>query len=102
MPPGPGMMMINLARSEIALEEPIMSDSKLAIFESAFRASGFTSSINWYRNLDRNWHLLANVNPIIQKSTLMIYGSRDLIPKSNNLAEFVPLVKEVSLDCGHN
>lgn len=101
-PPEPGMMMINLAKSEEApLGEPIMNDSALAVFVSAFKASGFTASINWYRNLDRNWHLLANVNPIIQQPTLMIYGSRDLIPKSDKLIEFVPNVKEVSLDCGH-
>ncbi len=100
-PPGRGMMMINLARSEAPLGEPIMNDSELAVFVSAFKTSGFTGSINWYRNLDRNWHLLANVNPIIEQPTLMIYGSRDLIPKSDKLTEFVPNVKEVSLDCGH-
>ncbi len=100
-PPEPGMMMINLAKSEAPLGEPIMNDSVLAVFASAFKASGFTASINWYRNLDRNWHLLANVNPIIQQPTLMIYGSHDLIPKSDKLIEFVPNVKEVSLDCGH-
>jgi pimeloyl-ACP methyl ester carboxylesterase len=72
--PEPGMAMINLARAETPLGEPIMSDSELAVFVSAFESSGFTGSINWYRNLDRNWHLLAEVNPIIQQPTLMIYG----------------------------
>ena len=100
-PPEPGMAMINLARAESPLGEPIMSDSELAVFVSAFESSGFTSSINWYRNLDRNWHILADVDPIIQKPALMIYGDRDLIPKSENLTEFVPNVDVVSLDCGH-
>ena len=93
--------MINLARAESPLGEPIMSDSELAVFVSAFESSGFTGSINWYRNLDRNWHILADVDPIIQKPALMIYGDRDLIPKSENLTEFVPNVDVVSLDCGH-
>lgn len=100
-PPEPGMMMINLARAETPLGEPIMSDSELAVFVSAFESSGFTGSINWYRNLDRNWHILADVNPIIQQPALMIYGDRDLIPKSQQLAEFVPNVEVVNLDCGH-
>lgn len=100
-PPEPGMMMINLARSETPLGEPLMSDSELAVFVSAFEASGFTGSINWYRNLDRNWHILADVNPIIQQPTLMIYGDRDVIPKSEKLTEFVPNVEVVNLDCGH-
>lgn len=100
-PPQPGMQMINLARAETPLGEPLMSDSELAVFVSAFESSGFTGSINWYRNLDRNWRILADVNPIIQQPALMIYGDRDLIPKSERLAEFVPNLEVVNLDSGH-
>ena len=99
--PEPGMVMINLARAETPLGEPVMSDSELAVFVSAFEASGFTGGINWYRNLDRNWHLLADVDPVIQQPALMIYGDRDTIAKSANLQQFVPNVDVVSLDCGH-
>jgi len=99
--PEPGMMMINLARAEVPSGEPIMSDSELGVFVSAFESAGFTGGINWYRNLDRNWHLLADVNPIIQQPALMIYGERDMIPKSATLTEFVPNVEVVTLDCGH-
>ncbi len=100
-PPQPGMMMINLAKEETPLGEPIMSDSELAVFVSAFESTGFTGSINWYRNLDRNWHLLADVEPIIQQPTLMIHGDQDLIPKFEKLTEFVPNAEVVTLDCGH-
>lgn len=99
--PEPGMMMINLAKAQAPRGEPLMSDSELDVFVTAFKKTGFTSSINWYRNLDRNWHILANVNPIIHKPTLMIYGDHDLIPKSDTLADFVPNVEVVSLECGH-
>ena len=95
------MAMINLANAETPLGEPLMSDSELAVFVAAFEASGFTGSINWYRNLDRNWHLLADVNPIIQQPALMIYGDRDAVQRSENLTEFVPNVEVVDLDCGH-
>ena len=100
-PPEPGMLMINLARSKSPLGEPIMSEKELAIYISAFESSGFTGCINWYRNLDRNWHLLADVNPIIQQPALMIYGEHDIIPKFERLPDFVPNVEMVSLDCGH-
>ena len=100
-PPEPGMVMISLARAEVPLGEPIMSDRELAVYVSAFESTGFTSNINWYRNLDRNWHLLADVNPIIQQPTLMIYGDRDVIPKFEKLTDFVPKAEVVSLDCGH-
>lgn len=100
-PPEPGMLMINLARAENPLGEPLMEDNELSVFVSAFESSGFTGSINWYRNLDRNWHLMADVPPIIHQPTLMIYGEQDTIPKSENLKNIVPNLDIVSLDCGH-
>jgi pimeloyl-ACP methyl ester carboxylesterase len=100
-PPEPGMMMVNLAQANTPLGDPLMSNDDLAVYVDAFATTGFTGSINWYRNLDRNWHILAEVDPIIETPTLMIYGDRDLIPKSENLREFVPNVDVVSLDAGH-
>lgn len=100
-PPQPGMAMIDLARAETPLGEPVMSDGELAVFVSAFESTGFTSSINWYRNLDRNWRLLADVDPVIRQPALMIYGDHDTIVRSERLAEFVPNVDVTSLDCGH-
>lgn len=100
-PPEPGMMMINLARAQTPAGEPVMSEDDLAVFTAAFENSGFTGGINWYRNLDRNWQILAEVNPVIHHPALMIYGERDMIPKSETLPDFVPNVDVVSLDCGH-
>lgn len=99
--PQPGMAMINLARAERPLGDPVMSDGELAVFVSAFAFSGFTGGINWYRNLDRNWHLLADVDPIIRQPALMIHGDRDLVQQSENLTDFVPNAEVVTLDCGH-
>jgi len=99
--PEPGMAMINLARATTPLGEPVMSDADLAVFVSAFEAGGFTGSINWYRNMDRNWHLLADVEPLIKQPALMIYGAQDSIPPAENLADFVPNVEVSNLDCGH-
>jgi pimeloyl-ACP methyl ester carboxylesterase len=99
--PEPGMALINLARAGAPLGEPVMSDADLAVFVSAFERSGFTGSINWYRNLDRNWRLLAAVDPIIRQPTLMIYGDRDTVARSERLPEFVPDVEVIGLDCGH-
>jgi len=78
-----------------------MSDNDLEIFTSAFKASGFTGGINWYRNLDRNWTILKDVDPIIKQPSLMIYGERDVIPKFEKLSDFVPNVDVITLDCGH-
>ncbi|MGJ5898141.1 alpha/beta fold hydrolase [Streptomyces niveiscabiei] len=99
--PRPGMALIDLARAETPLGEPVMSDSELAVYVSAFTASGFTGGVNWYRNLDRDWHVLEDVDPVVRQPTLMIYGDRDVIQRPENLAEFVPRVDVVGLDCGH-
>lgn len=100
-PPAPGMMMINLAQAEAAPGDPVMGDAELAVFVEAFKRSGFTGGINWYRNLDRNWHILADVDPIIQIPALMIYGAQDMIPPSDTLKDYVPNVEIETLNCGH-
>ena len=94
--------MINLAKAKTPLGEPLMTKSELSVFVSAFEESGFTGSINWYRNLDRNWHLLSKVNPIIKHPTLLIYGNLDMIPKFERLTDFVPNAEVTSLNCGHS
>jgi pimeloyl-ACP methyl ester carboxylesterase len=99
--PQPGMALINLAKAEVPEGDPIMSQSELDILVSSFEASGFTGGVNWYRNLDRNWQLLADADPIIRQPALMIYGARDAILQDERLAEFVPEVQVVTLDSGH-
>lgn len=99
--PSEGMEMINLAKSSTALGEPVMNDSDLSVYTSGFEKNGFTSSINWYRNLNRNWELLGEVSPIVHQKTLMIYGEKDVIPPLPNIQEFVPNIDIKSLDTGH-
>jgi pimeloyl-ACP methyl ester carboxylesterase len=99
--PEPGNAMVNLAEAETPLGDPIMSDRELAVFVAAFESSGFANNINWYRNVDRNWHLLADIDPIIHQPALMIYGTRDLVARNDCLTDVVPDVTEIELDCGH-
>jgi pimeloyl-ACP methyl ester carboxylesterase len=93
--------MMNLALADTAAGDPVLSDDELAVFVDAFTTSGFAGGINWYRNVDRNWHLLADVDPVVHQPALMIYGTQDLVPPNPNLATFVPNVDVVELDCGH-
>ncbi len=99
--PRPGNLMSNLAEAPDPVGEPVMSDRELAVFVSAFERSGFTPSINWYRNLDRNWHLLAKADPVIQQPALMIYADHDLVARNERIAESVPNVEVISFHCGH-
>lgn len=100
-PPAPGMMLIDVARQDVPLGEPLLTEDELAVFVSAFEASGFTSSLSWYRNLDRNWHLLGEVDPVVRVPALMVHGTRDTVARAAHLTTFVPDVEVVELDCGH-
>jgi pimeloyl-ACP methyl ester carboxylesterase len=99
--PEPGMPMINLANRSDPAGEALMSDAELDVFVESFTHSGFTGGINWYRNFDRNWHHLENVEQLVKQPSLMIYGNYDMVPKSAKLSEFVPDVEVASLECGH-
>ncbi|MEU0538909.1 alpha/beta hydrolase [Nocardia sp. NPDC005978] len=99
--PRPGMVMIELARAESPLGEPVMSEQELEVFVTAFEDTGFTGSINWYRNLDRNWRLLAGVDPVIRQPVLMIYGEHDTVARAENMTKFVPNADEVTVESGH-
>ena len=99
--PQPGNAMIELALSDSPHGEPLLGAGDLAVYVAAFEKTGFTGGINWYRNFDRDWHLLGDVDPIIHQPALMISGDRDTVAPSPNLAEFVPNVEEIHLDSGH-
>ena len=98
---GPGMAMIELALAQEPAGEPVMTEAELAVFVDAFTRSGFTGGINWYRNLDRNWHALADVDPVVRHRTLMIHGTRDDVRPAERLLDFVPRAELLVLDSGH-
>ncbi|WP_430785301.1 alpha/beta fold hydrolase [Actinoplanes sp. G11-F43] len=99
--PEPGISPIDLARAGKPAGDPLMTDEELKVFVTTFQSTGFTGGINWYRNLDRNWHRLATADPVIHQPTLMIYGDRDMVARSQRLTESVPNAEVISLDSGH-
>jgi pimeloyl-ACP methyl ester carboxylesterase len=98
---GPGMALINLATATDVPGELMMSEAELAVFVDAFRHSGFTGGLNWYRNFARNWHIIGAERQIVEQPALMIHGQHDMVPASPRLAEFVPKVEVHTLPCGH-
>jgi pimeloyl-ACP methyl ester carboxylesterase len=63
---------------EPSLPLPWLSQADLAEYVRDFTATGFRGGLNWYRNLHRNWELMAPfaAAPIRQPS-LFVAGSRD-------------------------
>ena len=58
----------------------LLSAEDLAVFVSAFEATGFTGGINWYRNFTRNWEASADqASRIDGLPCLMIMAEKDVV-----------------------
>jgi pimeloyl-ACP methyl ester carboxylesterase len=80
-------------------------------YAAEFGRTGFRGGLNWYRNIDRNWELLAPfAGAPVTVPALYIAGDRDLVvafPGMDrllaNLTTFVPALRNIVMlpGCGH-
>ncbi len=80
IPPGGGF----LTRT---IDPPILpawlTDADLEVMTAAFRRSGFRGGLNYYRNIDRNWELLACLHgATVSLPALFIAGTADPVLRS--------------------
>ena len=88
-----------------------LTEADVDYFAGEFARAGFRGGLNWYRNIDRNWELLAPyAGARVMVPALYVAGDRDLVVAFRgmdqlipNLKMFVPnLRKTVMLPgCGH-
>ena len=88
-----------------------LTEADIDVFTGEFARTGFRGGLNWYRNIDRNWELLAPfAGAKVTVPALYIAGDRDLVVRFPgapeliaNLSKFVPnLRKTITLPgCGH-
>ena len=88
-----------------------VSDADLDVYAAAFAHHGFRGPLNWYRNIDRNWELLAPWSGSrITVPAIYLVGERDLLLTFRgmdrlvpNLARFIPDLREKAIvpGCGH-
>jgi len=85
--------------------EPLLSADELAVFVDAYRKTGFTGPLNWYRNLARNWEDTARTLDRVLVPALTISAADDfLLPPdtTSGMEEIVPdLERHVIQNCGH-
>ncbi len=100
-----GMAMLHTATSDAAPGQLCMSEAELDVFVKGFTTSGFEFPICWYRNFDRNWALLGQVDESIREKVdipvLMIHGQYDIVPENPKLSSIVSDLEVHTLDCGH-
>jgi pimeloyl-ACP methyl ester carboxylesterase len=88
-----------------------LTEADVDFYVSEFARTGFRGGLNWYRNMDRNWELLAPVSGVqVTVPALYIAGDRDLVLDFRgmdqvivNLSKFVPQLRRKLLfpGCGH-
>ena len=88
-----------------------LTEADIDFYAGEFARAGFRGGLNWYRNIDRNWELLASYSgATVAVPALYIVGDRDLVMGFKGmdkllpaLKSFVPQLRETILlpGCGH-
>ncbi|KAL5218611.1 hypothetical protein ABZP36_019295 [Zizania latifolia] len=82
-----------------------LTEADLDYFVAAFEKTGFTGAINYYRNIDRNWELMAPwADAKVQVPTTFVVGDGDLTYHYDGIQDYlhkggfkadVPLLEDV-------
>jgi pimeloyl-ACP methyl ester carboxylesterase len=90
---------------------PWLSEADVDFYTAEFARAGFRGGLNWYRNIDRNWELLAPfAGAKVSVPALYIAGDRDVVldfpgvrRRIPDMARFVPQLRGTILlpGCGH-
>ena len=87
-----------------------LTEGDLDLYAETFQRTGFRGGLNWYRNFDRNWELLAAFSSgKIMQPSLFMYGEQDptlevpaMDKRIERMSEVIPHLRTVALaDCGH-
>ena len=88
-----------------------LTDADVDFYVGEFARTGFRGGLNWYRNIDRNWELLAPFGgATVNVPALYVAGDRDLVVRFPgmdqllaNLSKFIPKLRRTVMlpGCGH-
>ena len=88
-----------------------LGEADIDFYAGEFERSGFRGGLNWYRNIDRNWELLAAWSGAkVTVPALYVAGDRDLVvafPGMDKLLpalkQFIPQLQDIVMlpGCGH-
>ncbi len=88
-----------------------LTEEDVDFYQNEFARTGFRGGLNWYRNIDRNWELLAPMaGAQVKVPALYVAGDRDLVVRFpgmehliSALPNFVPQLRRTLMlpGCGH-
>ncbi|PYM18619.1 MAG: epoxide hydrolase [Candidatus Rokuibacteriota bacterium] len=73
-----------------------ITDADIDFYAGEFSRTGFRGGLNWYRNIDRNWELLAPyAGAQVSVPALYVVGDRDLVYKFRGMDQLIPNLKKL-------
>jgi pimeloyl-ACP methyl ester carboxylesterase len=88
-----------------------LSEADIDFYAGEFKRSGFRGPLNYYRNVDRNWELMAAfAGAKVTVPALYVAGDHDMVLAAPgtaeylaNLKQFVPALRNIQMlpGCGH-
>ncbi len=85
--------------------EELLNDAEMKYFVDTYTRTGFTGGINWYRNLRRNWELMAPYAQKVKVPGLMIMAEDDVVlspAMADGMEQYVPDLEKVLIPhCSH-
>jgi pimeloyl-ACP methyl ester carboxylesterase len=80
---------------------PWLGQEELDHFTAVFAESGFTGGLNWYRNMDRNWELTADLaGRGIDVPAAFVVGQKDPViamASPDGMAEWIPDLRGITI-----
>jgi pimeloyl-ACP methyl ester carboxylesterase len=113
---GPNIGMVPRGGGMLGTAAPValpawLSEADIDFYAAEFKRSGFRGPLNYYRNVDRNWELMAAFAGMpVTVPALYVAGDRDMVvsfPGTDqllaNLKQFVPALRDIQMlpGCGH-
>jgi pimeloyl-ACP methyl ester carboxylesterase len=73
-----------------------LKEADIDFYAAEFERAGFRGGLNWYRNIDRNWELLAAFRGArITVPALYVAGDRDLMVRLPGMDKFLAGLKDI-------
>ncbi|MFJ1455122.1 alpha/beta fold hydrolase [Nocardia sp. N2S4-5] len=73
----PGLGYLDVLPEAPALPWTWLAEGEFEVLAKEFEQTGFTGGLTWYRALDRNWELTADLPTTVPVPTYFLYGEND-------------------------
>lgn len=98
------LALIDAIARHVPADDPrprVLSEEELAVYVAAYRRTGFTPGLNWYRNISRNWQDSLALDPTVRQPALMVMAEHDAVlppAAADGMEAWVPQLRKVLVE----